>query len=456
MDGDLNNKISKCNRRDFLTLSTKVGLGAAVSGLSLSGCEQVQRGAYSPVKAKALGTVRIGVVGVGNRGPYLTKELAGMQGAEIRAICDIIPEKAERVQKEITEMGKPRPDVYTRGEEDYKRMCARDDLNLVVTATPWKLHTPICLEAMKAGKHVATEVPAALTIDECWQLVETSEKTGKHCIMLENCCYGRSEMMVLNMVRQGLLGEVVHGECGYLHDLRHIKLSPNGYEGQWRLKYSIEHTGNPYPTHGLGPVAQCMNINRGDKFDYLVSMSSKSIGLNLYAAKEYGENSLQAKKKYALGDINVSMIRTIKGRTITLYHDCSSPRPYSRINTVQGTKGIFEGYPDRIHIEGRSPEHQWDSVEEYLKEFDHPLWKKQGEKASGAGHGGMDYMELYRLVKTLCEGVYPDMDVYDAADWSVIVELSERSVLKKSCPVDFPDFTRGNWKKRLPIGIVEA
>jgi len=456
MDKDSNAKVSKCNRRDFLQLGAAAGLGAALSGLSLSGCAQLQRGAFSPVKAKALPTVRIGVVGVGNRGRGLSKILMNIDNVEIRAVCDIVPEKADRIKKDMTEKGKKAPVLYTRDKIDYKRMCQRDDLDLIITATPWKLHTPVCVAAMKAGKHAATEVPAAVSVEQCWQLVETFEKTRKHCVMLENVCYGRSEMMVLNMVRQGIFGQVIHGECGYLHDLRYNKLNHEYYGDRWRLKYSIEHDGNPYPTHGLGPIAQCMNVNRGDKFEYLVSMSNNSQGLNLAAAKEFGADSPDAMRKYALGDVNVSLLKTAKGHTITLYHDTSTPRPYSRINMVQGTKAIFRGYPDRIHIEGKSPAHQWESVEEYLKEYDHPLWRKQGEKAHGAGHGGMDYMELYRLVKTLREGVYPDMDVYDAADWSVIVELSERSVLSKSRPVDFPDFTRGGWKTRKPLGIIEA
>jgi len=336
-------------------------------------------------------------------------------------------------------------------------MREKEDLDLVITATPWEWHVPVCVAAMKARKHAAPEVPAAVTVDECWQLVETSEKTRRYCVILENCCYGRSEMMVLNMVRQGLLGELVHGEAGYLHDLRSLKFDPEYYEGMWRLKHSIERNGNLYPTHGLGPVAQCMNINRGDRFDYLVSISSKSMGLNLYAAKKLGPDHPKAKVKYALGDINVSLIRTVNGRTITLYHDCSSPRPYSRINLVQGTKGIFQGYPDRIYIEGKSPEKDtWEPLENYATQYEHPLWKARAQDAKGAGHGGMDYMVLYRLIKCLRNGTPPDMDVYDAATWSVVSELSERSVADRGRSVDFPDFTRGKWKTNPPLGIIGA
>ena len=308
---------------------------------------------------------------------------------------------------------------------------------------------------MHAGKHAATEVPAAVTIDECWQLVETSERLGKHCVMMENCCYGRSEMMVLNMVRQGLFGEILHGGAGYLHDLRAIKFSNNG-EGLWRRDHSIARNGNLYPTHGLGPVAQCMNVNRGDRFDYLVSMSSPSRGLNIYAASEFGPDDLRATMPYALGDVNVALIRTVNGKTIYLAHDCNSPRPYSRISVVQGTKGIFSGYPDRIHIEGRTEGHGWEELGAYREEFEHPLWRSDGERARGAGHGGMDYIEDYRLVQCLLKGIPMDMDVYDAAAWSVISELTERSVARRSRSVDVPDFTRGRWKTNKPLGIVTA
>jgi len=259
----------------------------------------------------------------------------------------------------------------------------------------------------------------------------------------------------LNMVRNELLGELLHGEVGYLHDGRALILNSTG-RGVWRRQHSIKRNGDLYPTHGLGPLAQCMNINRGDRFNYLVSMSSKSRGLNLYAKKKFGPDHKLARQEYAQGDINVSLIRTVKGLTITLYYDCNTPRPYSRINLVQGTAGIFRGYPDRIYIEGKSPGHTWESADKYRKQYDHSLWKTLGEKAKNFGHGGMDYMVIYRLIQALRTGTLPDMDVYDAAAWSVVSELTERSVANRSCPVDFPDFTRGRWKTNPPLGIVEA
>jgi hypothetical protein len=252
-----------------------------------------------------------------------------------------------------------------------------------------------------------------------------------------------------------MLGELIHSECGYLHDLRNYKVG-DLYEDQWRIKHSIERDGNLYPTHGLGPVAQCMNINRGNQFEFLVSMSSKSRGLNLYAEEKLGADHPFAKQEYALGDVNVSLIKNNDGSTITLYHDTNLPRPYTRINMIQGTGGIAQGYPDRIHIEGRSPAHQWEELDSYFDEFEHPLWKNLEELAEGAGHGGMDYIEDYRLIRSLQTGTETDMDVYDAAALSCISEVSERSVASKSGPVDIPDFTRGMWKTREPIGIIEG
>jgi hypothetical protein len=262
-------------------------------------------------------------------------------------------------------------------------------------------------------------------------------------------------MLVLNMVRQGVLGELVHGECGYLHDLRAVKFSPEG-EGLWRRQHSMKRNANLYPTHGLGPVAQAMNINRGNQFDYLVSMSSISRGLQEYAKAHFPPDAPQRREKYVLGDVNTSLIMTKNGQTIFLSHDTNLPRPYSRIHLVQGTKGIFQGYPNRVHIEGRSPEHQWEPMENYLEEFDHPLWKAMEAAAEGAGHGGMDFIEDYRLVQSLLRGEPMDMDVYDAAALSAVIELSEISVANKSRPVDFPDFTRGRWKTWPPVGIVGA
>ena len=443
---------SDYTRRDFIKFGA-AGLGAAAAGVSLLRCGKEISTTPGLPRVDPVDPVRMGFVGVGMQGSSHVRNFLRIAGVEIRAICDIIPEKVERMQKWVTEAGQPKPAGYSRGETDFKRMCEQEDLDLVFTATPWRWHVPVCVSAMENGKHAATEVPAAVTIDECWQLVETAEKTELHCVMMENCCYNRPEMMIQNMVRQGVFGELMHAECGYLHDLRNHKLG-GLYEGDWRVKHSIERDGNLYPTHGLGPVAQCMNINRGNKFEYLVSMSSKARGLNLYAVDKLGPDHEYSRVKYALGDVNVSLIKTHDDCTITLVHDTNLPRPYSRINLIQGTQAITQGYPNRIHIEGRSRPHRWEDLDDYLGEYDHPLWKNVGEKARGAGHGGMDYLEDYRLIQALRTGTPTDMDVYDAASWSVVSGLTEISVANKSRAVDFPDFTRGLWEDREPLGII--
>ncbi len=444
------------NRRDFMRAGALTGLGLTIGGLAMNRCSQAQAlgpAPDHPFFVPSLDKVRIGFVGVGGMGSAHVRNFLRIEGVEIRAVCDIVEEKVKRVQKWVVESGQPEPGGYSRGNTDFVRMCEEQDLDLVFTATPWEWHVPVCIAAMKNGKHAATEVPAAVTLDECWQLVETAEKTKKHCVMMENCCYDRVEMMVLNLVRKGMLGEIIHGMGAYNHDLRGLKFSNEG-EGLWRTAHSIRRNGNLYPTHGLGPVAQCMNINRGDAFDYLVSMSSVSRGLNLFAEEHFGKDDPRARQVYALGDINVSLIRTALGKTITVYHDTDSPRPYTRMNVVQGTKGIVQKWPDEVYIEGRSPNDDWEDAETYLEEFEHPLWKALREASIGAGHGGMDFIEDYRLVHCLRHGLPMDMDVYDAAAWSAVSELSERSVARRSRTMDFPDFTRGRWRSFPPLGIV--
>jgi predicted dehydrogenase len=295
-----------------------------------------------------------------------------------------------------------------------------------------------------------------VTIEECWNLVETAESTRRHCVMMENCCYDRTELMILNMVRRGLFGELLHAECGYLHDLRTHKLT-GFYEERWRVKHSIARNGDLYPTHGLGPVAQWLNINRGNQFDHLVSIASNGRGLNLWAAEHIGEQSAEARQRYALGDVVNTLIRTVQGQTILVTHDTNLPRPYSRRILLQGTRGIVRKYPEqKIHIEGRSPEHAWEELAAYQREYEHPLWTTLADRSRGAGHGGMDFIEDYRLIHSLHTGEPMDMDVYDGAAWSAVSELSERSIAGRSGSVDVPDFTRGAWRNRTPLGIVTA
>jgi predicted dehydrogenase len=445
---------SDVNRRDALKLGAGVGAGVVLPALA-QGQETEDDIESADPRLKPIPRVRVGMVGIGGRGFHLLRLLLGQQHVEVKAVCDLLEDRCTLAQKATVSAGQQRPDAYFPNERAFEKLCERDDLDLIVTATPWRWHVPVCVAAMKNGHHAATEVPAAVTLDECWQMVETAEQTGRHCVMLENCCYGRTEMMVLNMVRQGLLGELIHGEAGYLHELREDRelLGPN-QEVNWRLEHMIHRDGNLYPTHGLGPVAQCMNINRGDQFDYLVSMSSVSRGLNVHYASRFGAKHPLATRKYKLGDVNTTMIRTKLGRTITVGHDTQLPRPYTRINMVQGTLGIVQGYPDQIALESNAHGHSWEPIDKFQSKYEHPLWKKLIKEAQGKGHGGMDFMEIHRLIECLITGTEPDMDVYDAAAWSAISDLSERSVAKRSKTIDVPDFTRGRWKKNRPLGII--
>ena len=454
-------------RRDFLKTGALGVAAGAIYGCgepgsgqaSLAGAASVPGGLGTapaqPFAAPPIDQVRIGFVGVGGMGTAHVRNLVRIDGCVVSAVCDIREEHAERAADIIEEAGHPRPALYTNGETDFERLSAEADVDLVYTATPWRWHVPVCVAAMENGKHSATEVPAAYSLEDCWRLVETAERTNRHCLMMENVNYGRAELLCLNLVRQGLLGEILHAECGYLHDLRGIKFADDG-EGLWRRDHAWTRDGNLYPTHGLGPVANCMDINRGDKFDYLVSMSSHSRGLQEWATEHYPEGHPKRAETYALGDVNGSLIKTARGGTIYVSHDTNLPRPYSRINQVQGTRGIFQGYPDRVYIEGRSPAHRWEEAEAYYEEFEHPLWTALQEASIGAGHGGMDFMEDYRLIKCLREGLPTDSNVYDAAALSAVCELSEISVANGSAPVEFPDFTRGKWKEWVPWPVVAA
>ncbi len=449
------------DRRDLIKIGA-AGLGLAAVG-SMIGCREddVHRAARpsldaapdEPFRAPPMDVVRMGFVGVGLQGGAHVENFLKIEGVEIKAICDIDVPRMEEVVGWVEAAGRPRPAAYGRGETDFVRMCETEELDLVLTATPWEWHVPVCTAAMENDKHVATEVPAAYTIDDCWKLVEWAERFQKHCVMLENVNYGRTELLVLNMVRQGLFGEILHGEGGYLHDLRAIKFE-DAHEGLWRRAHSMQRNGNLYPTHGLGPIANCMNINRGDRFDHLVSMSGPSRGLQQWAEEHYPAGSPERQERYALGDVNVSLIKTANGRTIYVSHDTNLPRPYSRIHLVQGTKGIFQGYPDRVHVEGRSPGHEWEPMEDYYEEFEHPLWRRLQEESEGARHGGMDFVEDWRLIQCLRHGTPTDMNVYDAAALSSVTPLSEWSVANGSRPIEFPDFARGKWRSYPVLEIV--
>jgi predicted dehydrogenase len=406
-----------------------------------------------PFAAPPIDTVRVGFVGIGGQGAGHVRNLLRIPGCRITAVCDIRPERTDWATREITAAGQPAPSAYTRGPRDFERLCETEDLDLVYNATPWEWHVPIMLAAMRNGKHTATEVPAAMTIEDCWALVEAAERFARHCVMMENCNYDRMEMMVYHMVRQGVLGEVLHAEGGYLHDLRAIKFSNEG-EGLWRRDWSRRVNGNLYPTHGLGPIANCLDINRGDRLDWLVSMSGPSRGLQNWAAEHFPAGAPERRETYVLGDVNTSLIQTANGRTVVVQHCTNLPMPYSRIHKVQGTKGLFQGYPNRVYIEGRGRAHQWLDAASVLEEFEHPLWRDLAAEAQGAGHGGMDYIEDYRLIACLRAGLPTDMTVYDAAALSAVVEASAQSVAKRGQPVSIPDFTRGRWRTMPPLDII--
>lgn len=435
------------DRRDFLRLGT-AGVGAVLAGRTLAAPDRLLGANKTMIgyKAPPIEIVRVGFVGVGGQGTSHVENLLKIPGVEVVAVCDIIEDRVARAQKIVEEAGQKKPEGYSRGPRDFERLCDRKDVDLVFNSTPWEWHVPVCVAAMEAGKHAATEVPAALTIEECWTLVDTSEKTRRHCIMMENCNYDKIEMLILNMVKKGMFGELIHAECGYLHDLRAVKFDEEG-EGAWRRKHSMTSNGDLYPTHGLGPIAQCFDINRGNAFDYLVSMGTKTRGLHLYALERFGAESSEAKERYKLSDIVTTLIRTRNGETIIVKHDTNSPRPYSRDILVQGTKGIVRKYPDpKIYIEGKSQPHRWEAIDAYLQEYNHPIWADLEEKSKGAGHGGMDFIEDFRLINALQKGLVPDMDVYDAAAISAVTELSGTSIENDGEPQKFPDFTRGMWK----------
>ena len=453
------NRKSKLSRREMLKQSTVAGAGIGLAKLASAnelsfqptdkkynnhpdiGNQNVIGMKFSPVN-----TVRLAIIGVGERGGSMLGEFLAVDNVQVTALCDIVKEKTLKARAEVEKAGQKAPALYFNGERDFENLCKRDDIDFIYVATPWDWHVPMALSSMQNGKHVGLEVPAATKLEDCWKLVDTSEKTRRHCMIMENCCYGYNEMLALNMVRAGLLGDLLHAEAAYIHDLRELLFAKES-EGLWRRFPHLTHDGNLYPTHGLGPVANYMNINRGDRFDYLVSMSSLERGLTAYRQARIPKNDPTWKETYRCGDMNTSMIKTANGRTIMLQHTVTSPRPYDRINLISGSKGIFRDYPPRVYLDGQEGGEKWGTIDKYKEQYEHPLWKRIGELArKKGGHGGMDFIMVYRLIQCLREGLAPDMDVYDAATWSAPTPLSEMSVAQGSMPVKFPDFTRGKWK----------
>ena len=443
-------------RRDLLKGAALAGVGLAASGniASVLGAPAgPNRVTMKGVPFERHEIVRIGIVGTGLRGRSVLDELLAIDGVRITAVCDISADKTAQAVKLCTDAGQPAPAVIVAGDHGFEQLVARDDIDFVYTATPWEWHVPVMLAAMKHGKHCGSECPIGTTLEDLWALVDTSEQTRRHCLHVENCNYGETEMLVNRLVHEGVFGEILHAEAAYLHDLREI-LFENRDEGLWRRAWHTRANANLYPTHGLGPVSWYLDIHAGDRYDYIVSVASPHRGLELHREATVKDRSdPKWREQYITGDMNTSILKTVNGKTVMLQHDVSNPRPYTRHNRVQGTKGAFEDYPPRIYVDGQGGGERWATIDEWKAKFTHPLWANVGELArKKGGHGGMDFIMAYRLVQTLREGLVPDYDVYDAAAWSAPFPLSQMSVAKGSAPVKFPDFTRGSWQKSRTTG----
>lgn len=441
------------SRRTFLKATGAVGTAALVGGYALTklnddGTDPAERPAGPTPPASD--PVRIGMIGVGARGgDGHMANLTRMDSVRINALCDVNATRAREIRTRYYGGGTG-PELYTDGDYDYRRLLERTDVDVVVISTPWRWHTPMAVEAMEAGKHALIEVPAALTVEECWRLVETQEATGQRCMMLENVCYSRTELAVLHLCQQGVLGELTHGEAAYIHELKSKMLDDVG-SGSWRPDHWTRSDGNLYPTHGLGPVSQYMGVNRGDAFDFVTSMSSPALGRDLFARETFAPDHPRNQVEYVCGDMNNSLIRTKRGRTILVQFDTSTPRPYSRLNLIQGTRGTFSGFPDKMVLAGPSQSRAWEWSDFDAARYDHPLYTyyaREAERRGLVGHDGADGLMWLRIVDCLQHDLPFDQDVYDAASWSVLVDLSQRSVADRSRPVDFPDFTRGRWRDR--------
>jgi predicted dehydrogenase len=390
--------------------------------------------------------VVLGVIGLGGRGRGLSKILLDMEDVSIPAICDVLDDRVQTAADQFESLGHPRPQGYS----DYKELLARDDIQGVIIATSWTTHAMIAVDAMKAGKYTASEVGGASSLEECWELVRTSEQTGIPCMMLENCCYGRNEMALLNMVKKGIFGELIHCQCGYEHDLRE-EVAMGIENRHYRIHNYLNRNGDVYPTHGLGPVAKYLNINRGNRFLTLSSMTSKARGLHNWVMDNLGESHPLAEADFTQGDVATTMIKCAHGETIMVIHDTTLPRPYSRAGRVQGTKGIWMEDNNSIYIEGRSQEHTWEAFDKYLDEYEHPLWREYIKMGVRGSHGGMDYLCLRAFIESVKAGLPMPIDVYDMATWMAVTVLSEQSVAQGGHPMPFPDFTKGRWINR-PLG----
>ena len=436
------------NRKDIVKST-----GLALASFTIPGKDLFAMSAADP-------KVRMGIIGVGLRGQSHLDLLLRRNDVDLIAICDIDDDMLKRSKNIITKSGKKMPQVYTGDSYAWKNMLAKEKLDAVVIATPWEWHKEMIIGSLDAGlKYVGTEVVLGITLEDHWDVVKAAEKNKANVMMLENVCYRRDVMAVLNMVRQGLFGELIHLQGGYQHDLRDVKFT-NGAEfgekafseAKWRTLHSVHRNGDLYPTPGVGPIAHYININRGNRFLNLCSFSSKARGLHENIVKHGGENHPNAKVNFKLGDVVTTSISCANGETILLQHDTDLPRPYSLGFRVQGTNGLWMDVNKGIYIEGKSAKpHQWDDQKEWLEKYDHPLWKKYGNDAQGAGHGGMDFFVIHSFVESAKRKLPTAMDVYDAAAWSAITPLSEQSIELGNETVEFPDFTGGQWMYRKPV-----
>jgi predicted dehydrogenase len=439
-------------RRDFIQMT-----GVAAAGLALAPGAVIGKDSMAS-------KLQLGFIGVGLRGTWHLQNTLRRNDVEIAAFCDIDPARLEICRDHIAAAGHRKAREFGDGEYDYRNLLEMKNLDAVIISTPWLWHTPMAVDAMQAGKYTGVEVSAATTLEECWDLVNTHEATGTHLMILENVNYRRDVMAVLNMVRQGVFGEMLHYRCGYQHDLREVKFNngkqPYGggvefgenamSEAMWRTRHSLKRNADLYPTHGLGPIAAYADINRGNRFVSLTSHASKPRGLREYLQREGGPDHPNAKLEWKLGDVVTTTIDTANGETIIVTHDTNLPRPYSLGFRVQGTRGLWEVDGNRLYIEGVSEPHKWDDAGEWLKKYDHPLWREFGDDAEGAGHGGMDFFVLNAFVESAKRNIPPPMDAYDAAAWSAVTPLSEASIANNGEVQDFPDFTRARWIGRKP------
>lgn len=453
------------DRRKFLQSAALAGAAVALPNLGKAN-DLSANAAPAIVKGKPKTKLNLGFIGVGLRGQSHVELALLREDCEVIAIADPQAVMVESCLKLFDDKKKKRPKVYDKGDYGYLELLKDSNIDAVLIASPWEWHTQQAVAAMHAGKYVATEVGGAFSLDECWQLVNTHEATGMHLMFMENVCYRRDVMAVLQMVREGLFGELIHFECGYQHDLREVKFNdgknPYGggvefgekgfHEAKWRTKHSVARNGDLYPTHGVGPVAMYTNINRGNRFLYLTSTSSKARGLHEYIVEhpKGGESHPNAKVEFHLGDVVTTVLKTVNGESVIISHDTNLPRPYSLGFRVQGTNGIWMDVNKSLMIEGKTAAHKWEDAQSWLDKYDHPLWKRYGDDAKAGGHGGMDFFVFHHFVECAKQNIAPQIDVYDAATWLAITPLSEASIAMSSAPQAFPDFTRGRWIDRKP------